>query len=431
MSSSCSSSVLSSLPGKAESVSDYESGGETENDEKESDNDNDNGTDSENDLEVQEDFESARELVTEIYQLDEQRKAFHNKASSHCLSSLPAAAVAIPDSSSVSLPAFSQSEQPKRLVRRLIIRSKPSRPLQITIGPRKGKKDIRPFLFAIFMKPKRRKRNEKGGRTATTDVSPAESPEPPCCLSSSSSSSSSASLSSSSSAATADNGAASDALSHSLKGKLGFVSRRVLIDTGARRSAITEEVSRLLHLQERGRRLIKVGTGDSQPRPAVSIAVAVYSSDHSISLVEMEVSVRTNSKHCLLGSDWIYAVAPKFVFGKQKAAKVLSTPQQHQQQQQQQQEPSASANSSENSNVSNAKNLGKEQIAALHSLLLNGKKIIRRPNGTKLKEPKTENAEKRKRKKTKATAAASRKTSTSPTLPVQAIPSHPNDSDQP
>lgn len=46
-----------------------------------------------------------------------------------------------------------------------------------------------------------------------------------------------------------------------------------------------------------------------------------------MSVVELQVSIRPNSHHCLLGADWIAAVQPTFTYRKKKVNKVKKTKQ--------------------------------------------------------------------------------------------------------
>eukprot|EP00466_Bigelowiella_natans_P003087 jgi/Bigna1/86735/estExt_fgenesh1_pg.C_130105 len=101
----------------------------------------------------------------------------------------------------------------------------------------------------------------------------------------------------------------------------GFVKSKWLVDTGASRSAISEEVARKLKLLERGKVVIRNATA-AERRALVRLQVRTLlsgkPSDRLLpptSICELEVTIRGGGiKHSILGMDWISKVKPTFKY---------------------------------------------------------------------------------------------------------------------
>lgn len=220
--------------------------------------------------------------------------------------------------------------------RRLIINSKPTIPLSIRIGPRTGP-DIRPFMIVTFLRVTTESMKQKNARTKNRSTSNnnktsvdvdqpmANSNQDQVMQRQQQQQNGSSSNCSSLGAPSLDkplNNRMSPLNDRNKKGRLyKLVRRKTLIDTGARRSAITQEVFDMLGLQSESTTSIKVGSGMSEQRHMAPVRVMVKAEDDSLSCVELDVSVRKGMSHCLLGSDWLMAVEPKWTYERQPFTK--------------------------------------------------------------------------------------------------------------
>jgi len=92
--------------------------------------------------------------------------------------------------------------------------------------------------------------------------------------------------------------------------KGGMKRERVIVDTGAKRSAITIEVARFLKLKKIGEKNIILGNGTKDNRDLVWINVTTKDGEN----IDLEVTVRDGLKHCILGIDWVSQSKPEFYY---------------------------------------------------------------------------------------------------------------------
>ena len=96
----------------------------------------------------------------------------------------------------------------------------------------------------------------------------------------------------------------------------GFSRKKVLVDTGATRTAITHEMALdILKLRPRGSTHITTGDGVKTERLLVRISVEVC---NTTSYVWATVRPPHALKHCILGIDWVGTVRPDWVYADRK-----------------------------------------------------------------------------------------------------------------
>eukprot|EP01063_Lacrimia_lanifica_P041711 TRINITY_DN9797_c0_g1_i1.p1 TRINITY_DN9797_c0_g1~~TRINITY_DN9797_c0_g1_i1.p1 ORF type:complete len:295 (+),score=71.54 TRINITY_DN9797_c0_g1_i1:1148-2032(+) len=106
----------------------------------------------------------------------------------------------------------------------------------------------------------------------------------------------------------------------------GFARKKVLVDTGATRTAITSDIANsVLKLKAVGSTDVTTGDGVTAKRTLVKICVEVDSTT-----VHIWATVRppTALKHCILGIDWVGATCPQWVYDdkrKKRGARKGST----------------------------------------------------------------------------------------------------------
>lgn len=95
----------------------------------------------------------------------------------------------------------------------------------------------------------------------------------------------------------------------------GFVKERVLVDTGAQRTAVTARVALVLRSQAK-LRVAAVTTGAGKElRQLIDISITSKCTDKTDLTVDLTASVRElNRSHCILGMDWVRAARPRFIY---------------------------------------------------------------------------------------------------------------------
>ncbi|KNC52941.1 uncharacterized protein AMSG_09109 [Thecamonas trahens ATCC 50062] len=84
---------------------------------------------------------------------------------------------------------------------------------------------------------------------------------------------------------------------------------KMLVDTGASRTAIPRKVFESLGAQIVGTRTFTLGSGAKHERPIARVEIEIRGS-----VVKADVGVREGMSHGLVGIDWIMAVCPEFVY---------------------------------------------------------------------------------------------------------------------
>eukprot|EP01060_Flectonema_neradi_P009517 TRINITY_DN1677_c0_g2_i1.p1 TRINITY_DN1677_c0_g2~~TRINITY_DN1677_c0_g2_i1.p1 ORF type:complete len:148 (+),score=18.58 TRINITY_DN1677_c0_g2_i1:1682-2125(+) len=92
----------------------------------------------------------------------------------------------------------------------------------------------------------------------------------------------------------------------------GYSKRKVLIDTGASRSAITTDVALdILKLKPRGTTNVTTGDGNVSKRLVVHCCIQVGS---TVSNVWCTVRPPNAIRHCILGVDWLGITKPTWYY---------------------------------------------------------------------------------------------------------------------
>ena len=100
---------------------------------------------------------------------------------------------------------------------------------------------------------------------------------------------------------------------------IGFSKRKVLVDTGATRTAITTDMAvNILKLKSQGSTNVTTGDGVTSQRLLVHTSIEVGG---TVAYVWATVRPPTALKHCILGIDWVGTTRPDFQYTEKKKKK--------------------------------------------------------------------------------------------------------------